>query len=215
MAAGTLAVDDGSRTMREAAAAGKFPTSSSFNVDDDGLLLERCGQCLGLFAICRACYRGQVYCAPEHQERARAAQVRAAKARHRRTPEGRADNRDHNRAWRARKRARVRDHGSAEVAPSGSVCPPEDPPASIDDAHVIAGEGHDDAVDGDLHEQLHGPAEVGPSRRRCGAARDAGAVASSVGRRCQRCLRPGRLVTVWPRRRARRSRGHPGHRRGA
>ena len=67
MAAGTLAVDNGSRTMRETADAGKFLAVGLTNVDDDGLRLERCGRCLCLFAICRPCYRGQLYCEPAHQ----------------------------------------------------------------------------------------------------------------------------------------------------
>ena len=183
-------------------------------MDDVGLLLERCAQCLGLFAICRACYRGQVYCVSAHQVTARDAQVRAAKARHRRSPEGRADNRDHNRAWRARQRTardRVRDQGSAEVAPSGSVCPPEDPPTSMDDVHVIVGERPDDAV------RPQDQPEAGPDRRRWArqgrlaaallatpapavdAPHDAGRVAPGVGARCQHCHRTGLVVTAWPR----------------
>jgi hypothetical protein len=57
-------------------------------MDDELLRLERCGLCLGLFALCRACYRGQSYCGVACQVPARAAQKRTARARHQQSPEG-------------------------------------------------------------------------------------------------------------------------------
>ena len=38
------------------------------------LRLERCGFCVGMFALCRACFRGQVYCDDSCRAPARTAQ---------------------------------------------------------------------------------------------------------------------------------------------
>ena len=93
-------------------------------MDEELVRLERCGLCLGVFALCRGCYRGQSYCRDTCQVPARTLQKRAARARHQRSPEGRADHAERNRELRQRKReaARVMDHGSEKLAPQRSVC---------------------------------------------------------------------------------------------
>ena len=55
-----------------------------------------------------SCDRGHAYCSSACRTAARRASVRAARQRHRRSPEGRLDHRDHQRAYRAR----VRDQTS-------------------------------------------------------------------------------------------------------
>jgi hypothetical protein len=78
---------------------------------DDAPLRQRvCRTCGALFAICRSCDRGHAYCSPSCQGAGRQRSVRAAKARHRGSDEGRLDHRDHQRAYRAHRR--VRDHTS-------------------------------------------------------------------------------------------------------
>ena len=81
---------------------------------DQPLRQKTCRWCHRLFAICPACDRGHAYCAARCRTLARRRSVQAAKARHQRSPEGRLDHRDHQRAYRAR--CRVRDHTS----PAGS-----------------------------------------------------------------------------------------------
>lgn len=68
-------------------------------------------ECGGLFWICRSCDRGQRYCSPSCRHQARRRQLREANRRHQRSPEGRLDHRDRQRAYRARRRAGVTDQG--------------------------------------------------------------------------------------------------------
>ena len=77
---------------------------------------RRCGRCRATFEVCRSCDRGHAYCCAECSGQAREDCVRAARRRHRRSPEGRADHRDRERARRARRRASVGDHGSGAAA---------------------------------------------------------------------------------------------------
>ena len=68
---------------------------------------EGCG---ALFFICRSCDRGQVYCSQPCRRLQRRLQCRAANRRHQQSPEGRADHRDRQRAYRQRQQqARVTD----------------------------------------------------------------------------------------------------------
>jgi len=61
-----------------------------------------CRLCNRLFAICVACDRGHAYCSAPCRRLARRRSIAAARRRHRRSPEGRLDHRDHQRAYRAR-----------------------------------------------------------------------------------------------------------------
>jgi len=72
--------------------------------------------------LCRSCDRGQAYCPEPCRAVARRGVVRAARQRHRDSPEGRADHRDHQRAYRARRGRRVRDLGSRKLPGSATVC---------------------------------------------------------------------------------------------
>jgi len=71
-------------------------------MDDVPLRQKVCRFCGALFAICSSCDRGHAYCSPTCQVAGRQQSVRAARARHRSSPEGRLDHRDHQRAYRAR-----------------------------------------------------------------------------------------------------------------
>jgi len=61
-----------------------------------------CRACGTLFALCPACDRGHAYCSPPCRVAARRRTIAAARTRHRRSPEGRLDHRDQQRAYRAR-----------------------------------------------------------------------------------------------------------------
>ena len=80
--------------------------------EPDALRQRWCRGCRDLFLVCRSCDRGQRYCSERCRVPARRAQRSAARLRLQRSPEGRADHRDHQRALR--KRRRVMDHPSAE-----------------------------------------------------------------------------------------------------
>jgi hypothetical protein len=70
-----------------------------------------CRTCHTLFAICASCDRGHAYCSGACRAAGRRRIVAAAKARHQASVEGRLDHRDHQRAYRARRR--VTDQTSA------------------------------------------------------------------------------------------------------
>lgn len=82
----------------------------------DALRMLWCGGCGERFFVCGPCYRGQRYCSEACRAPARRAQKRAARLRHQRSPAGRADHRDHQRAYRARL-ALVMDHSSEAPTP--------------------------------------------------------------------------------------------------
>ena len=50
--------------------------------------------CGRVFWICRHCYRGHKYCSDRCRQKTRGQQIRAAKRKHQKSPEGRADPRD-------------------------------------------------------------------------------------------------------------------------
>ena len=90
------------------------------------LRLARCPRCQSIFAICRRCDRGHVYCSPHCSAEARSESLRRARRRHRLSPEGRLDHRDRERERRRRRRmqvARVGDHTSSLTCPSVSLEP--------------------------------------------------------------------------------------------
>ena len=94
-------------------------------MDDVPLRQRVCRTCGTLFAICLSCDRGHAYCSAACRVEGRRTSARAARGRHQRSPEGRLDHRDHQRALRARRR--VMDQSSA--APVGPVTlPPVAPP---------------------------------------------------------------------------------------
>ncbi len=83
------------------------------------VLLERsCGACARVFVICSSCYRGHRYCGEPCGSEARKASVKAARKRHRTSPEGLADKRDREKVYRSKRRAShpsVVDQGSPPV----------------------------------------------------------------------------------------------------
>lgn len=88
-------------------------------MDDVPLRQRVCRTCGTQFAICRSCDRGHAYCAPRCRVAARRRTITAARTRHRRSPEGRLDHRDHQRAYRAR----ARDQTSHRPVPPGTLAP--------------------------------------------------------------------------------------------
>jgi len=68
------------------------------------LRVRTCRACARPFGICPSCDRGHIYCSPACRGEARRACGRAARRRHQHSPEGRLDHRDHQRAYRARRR---------------------------------------------------------------------------------------------------------------
>ena len=82
------------------------------------------GGCGALFFICPPCDRGQRYCSPACRTQARIQQTRRANRLYQRSPEGRADHRDRQAAYRCRRReqqARVTDQSSPSIV-SPSSC---------------------------------------------------------------------------------------------
>ena len=85
----------------------------------------RCASCRKLFHICRPCDRGHGYCSQACRLRQRRQQCRAANRRHQQSPEGRADHRDRQRAYRKRLcAARVTDQGRRKASASIRLFPP-------------------------------------------------------------------------------------------
>ena len=62
-----------------------------------------CLTCRTLFWICRRCDRGHRYCSASCRYQAYGQQRRVANRRHQRSPEGRLDHRDRQRAYRRRR----------------------------------------------------------------------------------------------------------------
>ncbi len=129
----------------------------------------RWSACSALFWICRSCDRGQGYCSEDCRSAQRRRQRRAANRRHQRSPEGRADHRDRQRAYRERlRRVRVTDQGRrvdrcrVTVAPTRSA--------------LSMPRGWPAARREDRHGQPHRPRA--PRRQPC----------------CVRCGRPGRFI---------------------
>jgi hypothetical protein len=81
--------------------------------------------CGALFWICRHCDRGHQYCSDQCRQKARREQRRTANLRHRKTLEGRLDQRDRQKAYRQRRAAvSVMDQGSPDAPSAGSILPP-------------------------------------------------------------------------------------------
>jgi len=158
------------------------------HLDDQRLVF--CGHCGVMFTLCRVCDRGQRFCEP-CRPLARQKVIRAARRRHRATPEGRADHADHQRAYRARRAERVGDPGTAKLPDQESVCLGGSAPATAVVTLVAAAGSCPDAPDPD---------------GRCLQAGPSAAAETSTGVRCALCGRAGRWVrheSLRPHRRSR------------
>jgi len=71
-----------------------------------------CARCHGQVIICRHCDRGQVYCADGCADLARTASRRRAGQRYSATRQGRHNNAERQRRFRARQQNKVTHHGS-------------------------------------------------------------------------------------------------------
>jgi len=90
-------------------------------------------ECRSIFWICRSCDRGHQYCSDQCRQKAVLEQRRAANLRHRKTPEGRLDQKDRQKAYRQRQAAfSVMDQGSNEVPSTGSILPPAYSPVAAE-----------------------------------------------------------------------------------
>lgn len=158
----------------------------------ESLRLARCPRCQRLFAICSHCDRGHVYCGPSCSDGARRDSLRRARRRHRRSPEGRLDHRDRERARRLRRRlfrARVGDHPSTTPEPAIMLVP------------ALAPSGTS---------TLETPASRGETLESPDAPRPLPVAASSPmewDAHCRICGRPGRWFRTAPD--SHRGRGHP------
>lgn len=85
----------------------------------------RAAGCGARFFLCRACDRGQGYCSAFCRAQARTQQRRAARQRHQRSPAGRLDHRDRQRAYR--RRLAVRRHAVITASSPTSVPAPPTP----------------------------------------------------------------------------------------
>jgi hypothetical protein len=82
-------------------------------------------ECRSLFWICLHCDRGQCYCSDHCRSKARREQRRAANLRHRKTAEGRLDQRDRQKAYRQRlAKVSVMDQGSHDEPCTGNILTP-------------------------------------------------------------------------------------------
>ena len=114
-----------------------------------------------VFWICRHCYRGHKYCSGRCRRKARRQQTRAANRKHQKSPEGRDDHRDRNRAYRARRRRqRVTYHTSPAPSDSDSIDPAEPSPS----------ENGPGSVSGEARYAVH--PEFEPACIICGRTRD-------------------------------------------
>ena len=197
-------------------------------MDPEVFFLLRCGECMGLFAMCARHYCGQSLCGPDCKRASR----RRAHRKHRHSEEGRADHRDRNRAHRQRRLAarRVMDVPSSNL-PFGDIsCPRGDEPGSTEDTeHRVAGSKHDDtrepvgddgpesAHDADLDDGRAGRADAGgagsdgagPPARGGDASGGPCALAPADAHRCRVCRRQGEFFRPAPLRRARRGGAQP------
>lgn len=109
------------------------------------LRLRACQWCWQPFVLCRACDRGHAYCSLPCRHAGRVRSLRAAGRRHQQSPEGRLDHRDHQRAYRARCRARV----THQTSPAAVVCGtlPAYPPPMLMPGLDGGGPGGSDAPD--------------------------------------------------------------------
>lgn len=101
----------------------------------------RARECGARFFLCRACDRGQCYCSAACRRRARTSQRRAARQRHQRSPAGRLDHRDRQRAYR--RRQAVRRHTEQTTALPPTTAPLLTPEKNVTDhasqAPVLSG----------------------------------------------------------------------------
>jgi len=105
--------------------------------------MASCGwrDCRALFHVCSRCDRGQRYCSSACAAAARAACLRAARRRHQRSPEGRADHRGRMHAYRARRRTgarRVTEQGVENLPGAASVAPVASEADTVSDVAVAA-----------------------------------------------------------------------------
>jgi len=78
-----------------------------------------CPKCKKVFAICRRCDRGQLYCGKRCSKEARRESRRKSQHRYRRTEWGRKDHRDNERDRRERRRNEKRSVGVRSSAMEG------------------------------------------------------------------------------------------------
>jgi hypothetical protein len=166
----------------------------------DSLRFAFCGLCRRLFFACRRCDRGQRYCGEVCADEARQRSLRAARLRHQRSPEGRLDHCDRQRAYRERRVLRVMDTRSEMLAQSATVrgraddlAPSESSdsgPQETIDARAFDDGPRFEAVDAVVAQERPRRAEVESAAIGSGL----GARLRSEGPYCRFCGARGRLV---------------------
>jgi len=114
--------------------------SPSLGGDMEELRARRCPRCLRVFLICRSCDRGHVYCSRRCSERARRESLRIIRRRHARSPEGRLDTRDRQRAWRRRQALLRRQTVTDPTSPPRGGAPMLTPRAAVATSGVAISE---------------------------------------------------------------------------
>jgi hypothetical protein len=102
--------------------------------------LFNCAACGQAVHICRACDRGNVYCAGECAARRRAESLRRAGARYQRTRGGATRHAARQSAWRAHQIQEVTHQGSPTQGLAATVCAVPDQDSETDDASEIESE---------------------------------------------------------------------------
>lgn len=105
------------------------PCAASDGQDSESFRMVRCGECQGLFYLCRRDDRGNRYCPQGCQELAWRRTRKGARRRHQQSELGREDHRDAQRRYRANRR--VMDQGSRKLAPAPILCGTSAPAQSI------------------------------------------------------------------------------------
>lgn len=102
--------------------------------------LFNCAACGQAVHICRACDRGNVYCAGECAATRRTESLRRAGARYQRTRGGATRHAARQSAWRARQIQEVTHQGSPTQGLAVTVCAVPDQDSEADDASEIESE---------------------------------------------------------------------------
>ena len=166
-----------------------------------------CGECGDQTAVCRRCDRGQRYCTKRCRQDARRDTTRRARAKHRRSEEGRLDHRDAERRRRAVRRiARVADPRSKNL-PEQAQAPSAQAEVRSDARDPAQAHGWQN-TDGNSGAFMGAHLVLAPSvaRRACAVANT---VADAAGLHCLACGRPVVLARVLVRSSCRSSRAPP------
>jgi hypothetical protein len=129
--------------------------------------LYNCAACGQAVHICRACDRGNVYCAGECATTRRTESVRRAGARYQRTRGGATRHAARQSAWRARQIQEVTHQGSLAQGLAATVSAVPAPDSETDDVSEIESESdvHARLAIGAIASRMHDSHDRGPQSR--------------------------------------------------